>query len=74
MKPSTVIGFLLIVVGVIALLAGGFSYKKNDKVLDVGPVQATVEHTKTFPVPPLVGGLILVAGVAVLLLGGRSKA
>src|SRR5262245_50014456 len=45
------IGVLLIVFGVVALAVGGISYTKREKVLDIGPVQATTEEHKTIPIP-----------------------
>jgi hypothetical protein len=57
------IGAVLIVLGVIGLLYGGFSYVKRDKILDVGPIQATRTETKTVPVPPIAGAVALIAGI-----------
>ena len=57
------VGAVLIVLGVIGLLYGGFSYVKRDKILDVGPIQATRTETKTVPVPPIAGAVALIAGV-----------
>ena len=37
------IGILLIVFGVVALAVGGFSYTEREKVLDIGPLEATTE-------------------------------
>jgi hypothetical protein len=74
MRPNTIIGLLLIVGGLAVLLMGGFSYTKSDKVLDVGPLEATVQTRERVPLPPLAGGLALAAGVALLLVGQKSKA
>ena len=73
MKPMNVAGLVLVVLGVALLLTGGFSYKKDDTVLDAGPLKATVERTKHVSVPPIVGGVVLVAGVALLFAGARQK-
>jgi uncharacterized membrane protein HdeD (DUF308 family) len=56
-------GVVLIVLGVVALLYGGFSYVKRDKILDIGPIQATRTETKTVPLPPIAGAVALIAGV-----------
>jgi len=61
-----VLGAILIVVGVLALVYGGIRYTKQDKVVDVGPIQATVEHKKTIPLPPLAGAAALVAGIILI--------
>jgi len=65
-------GILLIVLGVVSLALGGISYTKKEKVLDIGPIQATAERQKTLPLPPLLGGLAL-AGGGVLLIAGSKK-
>jgi hypothetical protein len=72
MKPSMIAGVVLIVVGVVALLVGGFRYTKRDKVLDVGPVEATVERHERVAIPPIVAGLLVVGGVVLLFVGRRS--
>jgi hypothetical protein len=74
MRPTTIIGLLLIAGGLAALLMGGFSYTRSEKVLDVGPLEATVETRESVPLPPLLGGLALAAGVALLFVGNRRKA
>ena len=73
MRPTSILGILLIIGGLVALLMGGFSYTRSDKVLDVGPVEATVERKERIPLPPIAGGLALAAGVALLLLGNKTK-
>jgi len=68
-----IIGIALIVVGIVSLALGGISYTKREKVLDVGPIQATTERHKTIPLPPLLGGLALAGGVALLIAGSRKR-
>ena len=74
MRPSTLLGIALIVLGIAALIYQGFSYTKREEILDVGPIEATKEETETIPVPPIVGGLMLVGGVAVLIAASRGSA
>ena len=66
-------GIVLIVVGLAALAYGGFSYTKREKVLDLGPLQASTETRKTVPVPPIFGGVAVAAGVALLIAGSRRR-
>ena len=73
MRPTTIIGLLLIVAGLVALLTGGFSYTRSERVLDVGPLEATVERRERIPLPPVLGGLALAAGVALLFVGKRTR-
>ncbi|HEX6323053.1 MAG TPA: hypothetical protein VFZ36_04955 [Vicinamibacterales bacterium] len=69
---KTLIGAVLIVIGLIGLIWGGISYTREEKVLDLGPIEATAERRETIPVTPVVGGIALVGGI-VLLLAGRKR-
>lgn len=71
MKSATLIGVLLIVFGLGALVYQGFSYTTEEKILDIGPIEATTEKTKTIPVSPIIGGLSLVGGIALVFAGSR---
>ncbi len=72
MKIYTLIGIILIIIGVIAFAYQGITYKTREKVVDIGSVHVTAEKTKTFPLPPVVGAIALVGGI-VLLIIGRKK-
>ena len=67
------VGIALIVIGLIALAYGGISYTTREKVLDIGPIEATQETRKTIPLPPLLGGLALAGGVVLLIVGSKRK-
>ena len=73
MKPATIAGLVLVVLGAAALLLGGFSYTDREQVLDVGPLQADVETEERVVIPPIVSGLVLAAGVALLFVGSRQR-
>ena len=68
------IGILLIVFGVVALAAGGFSYTKREKVLDLGPLQASTETRKTVPIAPIAGLAAIAGGIALVVVGGKVRA
>jgi drug/metabolite transporter (DMT)-like permease len=74
MKSITVLGILLAVLGVFALVYQGFSYTHQEKVIDVGPIHATRDDTERIPLPPIVGGLALLGGAALLVIGAKQKA
>jgi hypothetical protein len=73
MKGITVVGVLLIVLGVVALAYQGFTYTTREKIIDIGPIHATAERQKTIPLPPILG-IAGVAGGLVLLVVGRRTA
>jgi drug/metabolite transporter (DMT)-like permease len=72
MKTGTILGILLIVLGAIALAYQGISYTTRKRVLDVGPIHATKEEHKTTPLPPIVGGVALLAGLVLLFADGKN--
>jgi uncharacterized membrane protein YidH (DUF202 family) len=67
------IGVLLIVFGVVALAIGGINYTTHEKVLDIGPVQATAEKHHSIPLSPIVGLAAIGGGVALVLAGSRTR-
>ncbi|MBS1813977.1 MAG: DUF3185 domain-containing protein [Acidobacteria bacterium] len=73
MKPATIIGILLIILGIVGFALGGFSFTHQKKDVDVGPVEISHESTKHVPIPPVVSGIALVAGIALVVVGSKSK-
>jgi uncharacterized membrane protein len=71
MKPTAVVGLLLIILGVISLAYQGITYATHKKVLDIGPIQATKEEHKTIPLPPILGGIVIIGGTALMVAGGK---
>jgi Na+-transporting methylmalonyl-CoA/oxaloacetate decarboxylase gamma subunit len=65
------VALVLIVLGILALGYQGFTYVTRDKVIDIGPVEVTQEKHKTVFLPPVVGAIAVIAGVA-MLLGSRK--
>ena len=74
MKPLSIAGIALIVLGLVALVYQGFSYRSRETVLDIGPITATAERQKTVPLPPIVGIVAVIAGVGLLVAGSRKGA
>jgi multisubunit Na+/H+ antiporter MnhC subunit len=72
MKPLAILGLILIALGLAALVYQGVSYSSRETVLDLGPIHATAEREKTIPLPPIMGITAVVAGVALLVVGGRK--
>ncbi len=68
-----IVGFVLVVLGLVSLLYGGITYTRREKVLDIGPIEATAEKRETVPLPPILGALALAGGI-VLLVTDRRRA
>ena len=67
-----ILGLILIVLGVIGLAWGGFTYTTREKVVDIGPIHATRDKTRYIPLPPIAGAVALVGGVVLLVAGSRG--
>lgn len=65
-------GILLIIVGIVALTYQYFSFTETKQDAQLGPIQIQHQETHTVPVPPIVGGICIVAGVVALGLGFRK--
>jgi UDP-N-acetylmuramyl pentapeptide phosphotransferase/UDP-N-acetylglucosamine-1-phosphate transferase len=66
-------GIVLIVLGTLALAYQGIRYTTKEKLIDIGPLQVTSTEKKTIPLPPIVGGIAIIAGVALILAERRKK-
>jgi hypothetical protein len=63
---KNLIAVALIVLGLAGLLYGGFTYTREKKVVDLGPVEVTRQEHERLPISPIVGGLVLLSGVWLL--------
>ena len=66
-----VAGIILIVLGALALVFQGITYTKRRESVSLGPARITAEQKETIPLPPVLGGVALVAGIALLVAGSR---
>ena len=71
MRAVTIVGILLIVLGVVAFAYQGITYTTKEKVVDLGPLQVEAKRERTIPLPPVLGGLALAGGIVLLLFGSR---
>jgi hypothetical protein len=73
MKPITIAGILLIIVGVLGLAYQGINYTHRENVLDVGSIHLTHDKQEQIPISPILGGLALVGGISLLAIGAKQK-
>jgi uncharacterized membrane protein len=72
MKPVVIAGILLLFLGIISLSYNRITYTKEEKIAEIGPFTATAEREKSIPLPPVLGGLALVAGAGMIVVGDRK--
>lgn len=73
MRSSTIIGLALIVLGIIVLVYQGFTYTTHEKIVDLGPIQATKTEQKTIPLSPVLGAIALAGGILIIALDRRKS-
>jgi uncharacterized membrane protein YidH (DUF202 family) len=73
MKPATIVGILLIILGIIGFATGGLSFTHQKKDVDVGPVQISHQTKDTLPISPVLSTIALVAGLGLVVVGARSS-
>jgi len=72
MKGLSAVGIVLIIIGVVGFAVGRFSYTTEEKVLDIGPIEASVDKKHNIAIPDVAAGLALVAGVVLVVMGTRK--
>jgi hypothetical protein len=70
-KPLTVLGLILIVIGIVALAYQGITYTTKEKVVDLGPLKVEAKREKTIPLPPILGAAALLGGVVLVAVSAR---
>lgn len=69
-----IIGICLIVFGVLGLALGGFSYTTRERVVDLGPLKVDADKEHSLPIAPIAGVAALIGGIALVVIGGKSRA
>ena len=72
-NPIMLVGVALIVLGIVAFAYQGITYTSREKIIDIGPLQATAETQKTIPLSPLLGGLALAGGIVLVVVGAKKS-
>jgi hypothetical protein len=66
------LGVILIALGLVGLVWGGISYTSKEKIVDIGPIEASKEETHSLPLPPIAGGAALIGGIVLLVSAKKS--
>jgi hypothetical protein len=66
------LGVILIVLGLVGLVWGGFTYTTKEKVVDIGPIHATRDEKHNIPLPPIAGAAALIGGIVLLVAGKKT--
>ncbi len=66
------LGMILVALGLVGLVWGGFSYTTRERVVDLGPIHASREKTHNVPLPPIAGAAALLGGIVLLVTGRKA--
>jgi hypothetical protein len=72
-KSITLVGIAFILLGIVAFTHQGGSSTSGEKIIDIGPIQAAADTQKIIPISPLLGGLMLVGGIALVAVGAKNS-
>ena len=72
MRTARIVAVFLIIVGILALVYQGITYTTRERVLKIGPLEATAEKEKTIPLPPIIGGLMIAGGIVMWVVSMRK--
>ena len=73
MRVGTLVGLVLIILGVLGLIYQGVTYTKRRDTIRLGPIQATAEQKETIPISPILSGIAIVAGIALVVAVRRAR-
>ena len=73
MKPATIIGTLLIILGIIGFAVGGISFTHEHQDAKIGPVNIQHKETSTVPISPILSTIALIGGIGLVVVGTKSR-
>lgn len=73
MKTATIVGIILIVLGVLGFIFKGITYTEEEKAADLGPIELEVEEKETIPIPEILSGIAVVGGIVLVAVGAKKK-
>jgi len=68
-----ILGIILVILGIVALAYQGIQYTSREKIIDIGSLEVSADTKKNIPIPPIVGGISLIAGIALILVDRKKK-
>ena len=73
MKTVKIVGIVLIVVGILGAVFGGFSYTKKTQEIKMGPMEMTIRDKQAVDIPIWASISVMVLGGALLFLGSKKN-
>ena len=67
-----ILGIALICIGLLTLALPYITFTKQEKVIDIGPLEAVAEKKERIPISPVIGGVVFIAGAAIVIASMRK--
>jgi len=72
-KATLIVGIILVVLGIVSLALGGFTYTEKESVVQVGPLEVTAQEKKKFPISPAAAGAMVAVGLILVVVGASRR-
>ncbi len=73
MKAATVVGLLLVILGIGGFLFGGFTFNHEKRDFNIGPLKVVHQQKESVPIPPILSTIAILGGIGLMVAGARSK-
>jgi hypothetical protein len=73
MKVGTLVGLILVIIGLVGVVYGGITYTRHREVARVGPLQVTTQEERQIPISPILGAVAIIAGVGLIVAVKRVR-
>ncbi|MDZ7706305.1 MAG: hypothetical protein U5J97_00165 [Trueperaceae bacterium] len=73
MQRLTIVGLVLVVLGLAGFLVPRIAYTSEETIIDVGPIQVQAQQRNTIRIPDVASGAAVVAGTVLVIVGATRK-
>jgi hypothetical protein len=73
MRQLSIIGVILIVLGILGFVVQRVSFTQEETALEVGPLEVTTTTERSIPIPDIAAGVAVVAGLVLVFMGSGKR-
>jgi hypothetical protein len=73
MKAATIVGILLVILGIAGFAVGGVSFTHEKQDAKIGPLSIEHKQTNTVFIPPILSGIALIGGIGLVVVGSIGE-
>jgi hypothetical protein len=72
MRNLTMVGVVLVLLGIAGLIVENVQFTETKKVIDIGPLQVKTEEQHNIPIPTVAGVVAVIAGLGMIVASNRT--